>query len=258
MVAFQGNVTELFNYNASFGNATFCASVVEYHSSITSDLEFLSADFTFYVSLTDSNVFELNIGLDFTFDFLLDQFQLKATSFNHQFIYTSNLTISSLSITESILIMQSDEASQAILYSLNYTMNTTVIDLPANQTFSYFSYNSNASNNDSISQIEEILFLTPTEILGLNFNLSDFTINIGLPILSLPFDRYGIILGTQVSILFGFGSLTVYVSMGSGSGGGGGGWVQCLVDNCLSCFANSNICSMCVTGYTLQNNACLL
>lgn len=82
--------------------------------------------------------------------------------------------------------MQSDEVNQAILYSLNYTMNTTVIDLPSNQTFSYFSYNNNASNNDSISQINEILFLTPTEILQLNFNESDFTINIGFPILSLP------------------------------------------------------------------------
>lgn len=132
----------------------------------------------------------MTIGLDFTFDSLLEQFQLNGTWFNYQLIFTSNLTISSLSITENILIMQSDEVNQAILYSLNYTMNTTVIDLPSNQTFSYFSYNNNASNNDSISQINEILFLTPTEILSLDFNESDYTINIGFPILSLPEDRY--------------------------------------------------------------------
>lgn len=122
------------------------------------------------MSLTDNSVLELTIGLDFTFDSLKEQFELNGTSFNYQLVYTSNLTISSLSITENILIMQSDEVNQAILYSLNYTMNTSVIDLPANQTFSYFSYNYNSSNNDSISQINEILFMTPTEILRLYFN----------------------------------------------------------------------------------------
>lgn len=108
MVAFQGNIISLINYNSTFGNDAFCVSIVEYHSSIASNLESLNADFTFYVSLSNNSVFELTIDLDFSFNSSLEQFELNSTSLYYQLIYTSNLTISSLTIAEKILVMQSD------------------------------------------------------------------------------------------------------------------------------------------------------
>ena len=125
----------MLDFSAVFGAGTTCLSAVEYSSSLTSSQDNALANFIFYVSISDNNVYEMNISLPLAFNYSAALYDLQNVSYSYRPIYASHQAINSLFINTGFLMMQSGQTLATTVYSINYSTISTLTGLPRTQTY---------------------------------------------------------------------------------------------------------------------------
>lgn len=148
MVAYRGTTNSLLSFGSAFGSGVFCLDAVEYLSPLTSSQNTILANFIFYISLSNSNIYEMNISSSLTYNFSSSLYDLQNASCSYRLIYSSASTISSLFINSAYLIMQSDLTLAITVYSLNYSTISTLSGLPLKKVYSFFNYTSSGGGSN--------------------------------------------------------------------------------------------------------------
>lgn len=282
IIAYRGMVTSLLNFSSIFGSGATCLDAISYNSPLTSNQDNIFANFVFYISLSDNNVYQMNITLLLTFNYSIALYDLQNTSYSYQSIYASHQAIDSLFISSAFLMMQADQTLVTTIYSLNYSTISTLPGLSYSQTYNFFNYSSDDDEDN-----HDLYVMQQTSITKLYYNYSTGSLVVGSTIISLPTNHYGTILGKDISALFVYGSNSIYLNSDSNynntnnttngtnnstnitnsnnvtnsSSNSNNSNIQliCQVSNCSNCSVYINACNICDIGFILNNQSlCVL
>jgi hypothetical protein len=190
------------------------------------------------------------IDLTFTFNFTANHYDLTSQNISYTPIYSSTTPVTSLFITNGILMMQANATGISNIYDTSSQSMGTTINIPLNQTFNFFFiYNS-------------FYILQSTGLCLLTYSSDTRTLSLSRVVVTLPYNTYGLNFGSIVNPFY-TPNLPYLYKAGPCTGNSiysGGSCINytCSVQYCLSCGVIQSSCSICLSGYQLNSNQCYL
>lgn len=189
------------------------------------------------------------VNVLFKFNFTANHYDYDSTKLSCSFLYKANSPITYLSISNDLLMMQSNSTGDTFIYNINSNSMASVSGLPLAQTFNFFFI------------FNAFYILQSTGLVRLSFNSSTNAMTLNTLVTQLPYNTYRLNFETSMDPFFIPGRPYLYkggICVDSNSKEEENSCISynCTVANCSSCPIFPTTCSSCVSGMILIGNAC--